>query len=48
MQKVAATSKIVVIDTTTAFISDMLDQFLKKFMNKWNTLITIYIKTQTL
>ena len=45
MQKLAATSKS--IDTTTAFVSHMSDWFLKKIMIKWNTLIIIYIKTET-
>ena len=47
MQKLAATSKINDIDTTTAFVSHMSDEFLKKFMIKWNTLNIIYTKTQT-
>ena len=39
MQKLAATSKIIEIETTTVFISHMSDWFLKKAMIKWNTLI---------
>ena len=38
MQKLAATSKIKEIDTTTAFVSQMSEKFLKKVMIKWNTL----------
>ena len=34
MQKLAATSNIIEIDTTTAFISHMSDSFLKKVMIK--------------
>ena len=47
MQKYAATSKIIDINGTTAFVSHMSDLFMKKMMIKWNTLIKIYIKTQT-
>ena len=47
MQKLAATSKINDIDTETAFVSHISNYFLKKVMIKWNTLIEIYIKTQT-
>ena len=47
MQKLAATIKIIDIDNTTAFVSNMLDWFLKNVMIKWDTLIIIYIKTQT-
>ena len=47
MQKPAATNKSSHIDTTTAFVSHMFDQFLKKIMIKWTTLILIYFKTQT-
>ena len=39
MQKLAATSKINYIDTTTAFMSHMFDWLLKNDMIKWNTLI---------
>ena len=39
MQKLAATSKINDINTTTAFVSHMSDYFLKKVKIKWNTLI---------
>ena len=39
MQKLAATSKIIDINTTTAFVSNMSDYLLKKVMIKWNTLI---------
>ena len=47
MQKPAATSKLIDIDATTAFVSHISDQFSKKIMKKWNTLVIIYIKTQT-
>ena len=47
MQKLASTSKINDIDTTTAFVSQMFKWFLRSVMMKWNTLIIIYIKTQT-
>ena len=46
MQKPAAASKIIDIDTTTAFVSHMSDYFLETVMMKWNTLIIISIKTQ--
>ena len=47
MQKLAATSKINDIDTTTAFVSHMSDSFLKNVLLKLNTLYKIYIKTHT-
>ena len=47
MQKIAATSKIIDIDTTAAFVSHMFDSFLKNVMIKWSTLFIFYVKTQT-
>ena len=38
-QNIAATNKIIDIDTTTVFISHISDQFLEKVIIKWKMLI---------
>ena len=47
MQKLAAPKKNNDNDKRTAFVLHMLDLFLKKVMNKWNTVTIVYDKSRT-
>ena len=45
MHKIATISKTIDNKTRTVFVSHITDYFSKKFLTKWNTVITINIKT---